>query len=151
MAEINFHFTEGIKTADLPVDRYQSLAESICTMFNAADAQLSIAVVDDKQMAELNKKFTGRDIATDVLSFDLSGDQGRVFEVIVNADKATRQATLRNLNFDAELALYITHGLLHGLGFDDSTDELAEQMHRKEDEILQQNSCLLYTSDAADE
>jgi probable rRNA maturation factor len=35
-----------------------------------------------------------------------------------------------------ELALYIVHGLLHLCGYDDSTEELAEAMHRREDEIL---------------
>ncbi len=37
----------------------------------------------------------------------------------------------------AELALYVTHGLLHQLGFDDATPEQAQKMHQAEDEILQ--------------
>ena len=39
---------------------------------------------------------------------------------------------------EAEIALYITHGLLHNLGFDDASEQQAEEMHRMEDEILQQ-------------
>ena len=51
---------------------------------------------------------------------------------------AVRQANLRGHASQAELALYITHGLLHNLGFDDSTDSKARKMHDTEDNILQQ-------------
>jgi probable rRNA maturation factor len=51
---------------------------------------------------------------------------------------AVRQANLRGHSSEAELALYITHGLLHNLGFDDSTQGQAEKMHNIENEILQQ-------------
>jgi probable rRNA maturation factor len=51
---------------------------------------------------------------------------------------AVRQALLRNHSSQAELALYITHGLLHNLGFDDTAEDQAEEMHNTEDEILKQ-------------
>jgi probable rRNA maturation factor len=51
---------------------------------------------------------------------------------------AAREANVRGHSGEAELALYITHGLLHNLGFDDSTKRQAAKMHRTEDEILQQ-------------
>ncbi len=51
---------------------------------------------------------------------------------------ALRQADLRGHSSQAELALYITHGLLHNLGFDDSTEDKAKKMHDMEDKILQQ-------------
>ena len=51
---------------------------------------------------------------------------------------AVRQASLRGHSSEAELALYITHGLLHKLGFDDSTKGRAKKMHDIENEILQQ-------------
>ncbi len=51
---------------------------------------------------------------------------------------AVREAVLRSHSSKAELALYVTHGLLHNVGFDDSTKEKAKKMHDAEDEILQQ-------------
>lgn len=62
----------------------------------------------------------------------------RLFELVVNAEKAVKQASLRGHSGEAELALYITHGLLHNLGFDDSKRQQAKKMHETEDEILQQ-------------
>jgi probable rRNA maturation factor len=51
---------------------------------------------------------------------------------------ALRQANSRGHSSEAEIALYITHGLLHNLGFDDSTEPKAKNMHDIEDNILQQ-------------
>ena len=65
-------------------------------------------------------------------------DSTKSFELVVNAEKAARQANSRGHSSEAELALYITHGLLHQLGFDDSTNSRAKKMHDTEDEILQQ-------------
>ena len=58
--------------------------------------------------------------------------------MVVNGEMAVREAKLRGHSSEAELALYITHGLLHNLGFDDSTQSQARKMHDTEDEILQQ-------------
>ena len=75
------------------------------------------------------------------MSFDLSddvSDSSKLFEIVVNGEIAVKQANLRGHTDEAELALYIAHGLLHNLGFDDSTPEKARKMHDIEDEILQQ-------------
>jgi rRNA maturation RNase YbeY len=60
-----------------------------------------------------------------------------VFDLIVNGEMARRQAAERGHSSGAELALYITHALLHQLGFDDGDEKSAGRMHREEDEILQ--------------
>jgi len=102
---------------------------------------VSIAIVDDAEIRKLNSRFLNRKSATDCLSFDLSDTQGpqspKLFELIVIGEMAVRQANSRGHSSDAELALYITHGLLHNLGFDDSTDCKAKKMHAMEDKILQ--------------
>jgi probable rRNA maturation factor len=91
-------------------------------------------------MQELNTQFLNHQTTTDCLSFDLSdeAEESKIFELIVNGEMAVRQADSRGHSSEAELALYITHGLLHNLGFDDSTPEQARTMHDTEDEILQQ-------------
>ncbi len=68
---------------------------------------------------------------------DDADDAVRCFELVVNADEAARQSKAQKHPLQAELALYITHGLLHNLGFDDAESEAGAEMHRTEDEILQ--------------
>ena len=97
-------------------------------------------------------RFLGHEGTTDSLSFDLSDntdpEETRIFDLIVNGELAVREAVRRGHGAEAELALYITHGLLHHLGFNDATPGQARKMHRMEDEILQHLGYgLVYNSD----
>jgi probable rRNA maturation factor len=122
------------------IDRLKELAGDICRRFCVERAMISIAIVDDKKIKEVNAEFLNSQNRTDVISFDLSDetDDAKSFELIINAEEAQRQAQKRGHSTEAELALYITHGLLHNLGFDDAEADEAEKMHNVEDEILQQ-------------
>jgi len=139
--DIIVQITKNFKNIDIRLPRLKKLVEVICNRFKLSKATISIAIVDDTQIRKVNKQFLNQDIPTDCLSFNLSeNDTNSVksFELVVNAEMAVRQANLRGHSSEAELALYITHGLLHNLGFDDSTQKQAEKMHNIEDEILQQ-------------
>jgi len=129
----------GIK-AYLP--KVKKLAKAVCNRFNLSKATVSIVIVDDAQIRKLNSKFLKRKSTTDCLSFDLSDDKmtrsPKLFELVVNGEMAVREANLRGHSSEAELALYIAHGLLHNFGFDDSAPGKARKMHNMEDEILQQ-------------
>ena len=135
--QITTHFDEA------PADpaRLEALVQAVCDRFGLAGATVSVGIVDDAEIAELNQKYLSHEGTTDCLSFDLSDDQAaggsRVFDLIVNGQMALRQAAQRGHAPQAELALYVTHGLLHQLGYDDDTPEKARKMHQTEDEILQ--------------
>jgi len=122
------------------IDRLKKLAADICKRFCTERAAVSVAIVDDKKIKEVNSEFLNSKARTDVISFDLSDetDEAKSFELIINAQEAKRQAQKRGHSEEAELALYITHGLLHNLGFDDANASESEKMHNTEDEILQQ-------------
>ncbi len=128
---------------DIPADpaRLDALVAAVCARFGVSAATVSIGIVDDAEISALNERFLNHEGTTDCLSFDLSDESGpgapRVFDLIVNGQMAMRQAAERGHSGEAELALYVTHGLLHQLGFDDATAEQAVRMHATEDEILQ--------------
>lgn len=127
------------------------LVRAICKRFAVSRAVISIGIVDDAEMRRLNRRFLHRRSNTDCLSFDLSDEAGqpRVLDLIVNGELAIREAARRGHTGRAELALYVTHGLLHQLGFDDATAEQASQMHRTEDEILRDSGYgLVYNTGA---
>lgn len=137
---IAVHITERFQIVPADGSKLKKLAQTVCRRLGISHATVSIGIVGDAEMRKLNKQFLDRDADTDCLSFDLSDEaaEPRVFDLIVNGELAGREATRRGHSVEAELALYITHGLLHNLGFDDATAEQARQMHRTEDEILQQ-------------
>lgn len=126
---------------DEPFDsqKLSSLAKSICNKFEVTTATVSIAIVDDQAITKINKDFLDHQGPTDVISFDLSDDEDfKNFEIVINADQAERQSAERGHSTEAEIALYLTHGLLHNLGFDDQDDEQAKKMHETEDAILKE-------------
>ena len=150
--DIVVQIARNFENIDVSVPRLTKLVRVICDRFGRRKTRdtrydISIAIVDDTQIREVNSRFLNRRPTTDCLSFDLSDDEEesatgnrgvKTFELLVNGEMAVRQANLRAHSSEAELALYVTHGLLHNLGFDDSTRGQAKKMHDTEDEILQQ-------------
>lgn len=132
---------KNFKNIDFSLPKLKKLVRYICNRFGLTRATVSIAIVDDAQIRRINRKFLNRKYSSDCLSFDLSdGSQphsSALFELVVNGQMAVRQAKPQGHSGEAELALYVTHGLLHNLGFDDSTKKMAKKMHEAEDKILQ--------------
>lgn len=120
------------------MDKLHAVVEAVMRRYRERQAAISITIVDDAQMKKVHKQFLQKDTTTDVISFDLTDEfeRRRVFELVVNAEMAVRQAQQRGHTAEAELALYITHGLLHTLGFDDDTPERSSRMHLIEDDVL---------------
>lgn len=143
--DIVVNINEDFKDTDAHLSKLKKLVKAICKRFTKKQTgntkyEISIAIVDDTQIRKLNNQFLNHKATTDCLSFNLSedGEKTRIFELVVNGEMAVKQAKLRKHSSEAELALYITHGLLHNFGFDDSTQSRARKMHDTEDEILQQ-------------
>ncbi len=106
--------------------------------------QFAARLIDDHEMSGAHDRFCGIAGTTDVLTFDLSdgvsvNDRGvRVVEadVLACVDEAARQASARGIMLRHELLLYLLHGILHCLGYDDHEDDAFTRMHTREDEVL---------------
>lgn len=113
--------------------------------------EVSFLFVNDRRMKTFNAKFTGRNQTTDVLAFSQleSGRErkvGRRFpkagpvtllgDVIISVDAARRQAPRYGHPFEKELVLYMIHGVLHLLGYDDQARRARIRMQREEGRIL---------------
>jgi len=110
----------------------QKALEGMC-----AGGELSVAIVDDEEMARLNRRFLGRDGPTDVLAFPYGEQEGRLEgEVVVNAEQALREAGGLGHGAQDELLLYVVHGVLHLLGYDDAEPAERTRMHRRALEAL---------------
>ena len=137
---------ESSSIADAPL---QEAVKATLLRHNTPTAQISVALVDDSRMAELNRYHLGLEGPTDVLTFDLRDDDddrpdgqggpaggGLEGEIVISVDTAAREARRRGHEVDAEASLYAVHGTLHLLGYDDHREEDAGRMHTVEDEIL---------------
>ena len=139
-AEITVEITQAYKPAAVNKKNLEQIVRYVCVHYGAGEITVSIAIVDDREIMRVNKRFLDHRYNTDVISFDLSErqepDEEQVFELIVNGEKAIKEAKLRSHAAEAEVALYVTHGLLHNFGFNDVEPKEAAKMHDTEDQIL---------------
>jgi probable rRNA maturation factor len=119
-------------------------------------ADISIALVDNAAIWELNRQFLGHDYPTDVLSFLLEEEPGPAElpeelgasglprgarralggEVILSTEMALQTAIQYHWSPRDEVVLYLVHGLLHLCGYDDLTEQELQIMRTREREIL---------------
>lgn len=67
----------------------------------------------------------------------LKGEEEFLGDIIISVDAARRQARDFKTTKKKELVLYLIHGLLHLLGYDDETPKEAEKMKRRQEEIFE--------------
>jgi len=118
--------------------RLRSRAVALLRELGHARSELSLSLVDDATIAELNHQWRGREGPTDVLSFSLlegehSEHRGRLLgEVVIGVDAAARQAHRGRRPLDAELLRLLVHGVLHLLGHDHQEAGEARRMRAEE-------------------
>jgi len=98
-------------------------------------AEISIAIVTDARMQELNRQYLQHDYSTDVLSFlldDNPQEKSLEGQIIASSDYAAREAPRYGWTTDDELLLYIIHGTLHLVGHDDTTPDAKKTIRAAE-------------------
>lgn len=106
------------------------------------EAELSVVIGDDAWMQELNQDYTGRETPTDVLAFPqdvaLPGEGVMLGDVAISAETAARQAETLGHSLMAELALLLTHGILHLTGWEDKTPNQRRRMMARARKLLRE-------------
>jgi len=80
--------------------------------------EVSVTLLDDGQIQELNSSYLGRPHPTDVIAFSLGGDADVLGDVYIGRDQAARQASDLGETLETELLRLAIHGTLHVLGYD---------------------------------
>ena len=99
------------------------------------DSEVSITLVDDRQIHKLNKQYRGMDKPTNVLSFEL-GDDVLLGDIFISLDTVKKEATEAGISVPEHTAHMIVHGMLHLQGYDHLNDHDAEIMEKLEIKIL---------------
>ncbi len=112
------------------------LAVKILKELSIENKELSILITDDREIRSLNRKYLGKDLATDVLSFPME-DSVLIGDVVVSLETAEKQAKRFSVTTTEELARLIVHGVLHLMGYEHvNGGRQAGKMKRKERELL---------------
>lgn len=108
-------------------------------------AEVSLVLVDDQYIHQLNLQYRGIDAPTDVLSFALEdglptaaipGEEPVLGDVVVSLPAARRQAADYGHDFRREVAFLTVHGVLHLLGYDHDTETGRQLMRAREEAAL---------------
>lgn len=115
-------------TLEFDPARLKQAVENVLGDRGIESGEISLAVIDDEHMQQLNARYLNHDYPTDVLSFvHEANDHHLEGEIIVSSDTATREAARYAWQAVDELLLYVIHGALHLIGHDDhNADDLAD-------------------------
>lgn len=116
-------------------------ARSLLQAVGEKSSALSLSLVSDREMRELNRTHRGQDKATDVLSFPLvTGDdpihaaphERLLGDVVISVDTARRQAGEYDAAVQDEIHRLLIHGILHVLGHDHEEERARVRMETEE-------------------
>lgn len=117
-------------------------------------AEVSVTLVDNARIHELNQQYRGIDSPTDVLSFamtEVGEDELEIVldeeadieepqhlgDIVISVQRAQEQAEEYGHGFDRELAFLAVHGFLHLIGYDHMDDASEKEMFSKQEGILE--------------
>lgn len=106
--------------------------------------QLSILIVDDAMIQEVNRDYLDKDRPTNVISFAMQEGEGggiqpdMLGDVVISAETAARDVSEAQTTFEGELYFLLLHGILHLLGYDHErgTKADAKRMEAREREVF---------------
>jgi len=139
----------GIISYEVQTPRYsvshkqvKAVLVAICRSLDLSHASLNIQFVSDQKMIAHNKRFFKRVGSTDVISFpwksDASDQTMRHFigDSIVCLDRARYQARAFQTSLADECVMYLVHGILHLIGYEDTTPRKKKTMFHKQHEVM---------------
>lgn len=97
---------------------------------------ISYIFCSDDFLLDINRRFLKRDYFTDVISFDYTEKEVISGDIMISIDRVKENAVNLGVSFIDELQRIMVHGLLHLIGFEDSTKELKTVMSLREDLYL---------------
>lgn len=127
----------------------QGIEKAISLSGGAEEAEVSLTLVNDARIHELNREYRGVDRPTDVLSFALqeeTEDEPNILDyeddllgdIIISVERARSQALEYGHSFERELVYLAVHGTLHLLGFDHMEENEKAEMRQQEEKVMGQ-------------
>ena len=124
----------------------RKIAQKILDVSGYPDAELSILILDNSGIQEVNRQYLHRNRPTNVISFAMQEGEGAgllplvLGDVVISAERAATDAAEAGIPFEHELWFLLVHGVLHLLGYDHErgSAEDAELMEARETEIFTQ-------------
>lgn len=128
--------------------KVRAAAQKVASKVNLnVEAEITVSIIGDRKMKQLNHRFRGKDSTTNVLSFTANEAAGSGFktpetdvlyigDVVISYPVAMQEAIRDNEIIDYRVAFLVVHGLLHLFGYDHEKDLEAKEMEDIEDKVM---------------
>lgn len=114
--------TNKIGSKKVSVRKLRDATRSVLKYLDQDQSELSLVLVDNREIQDLNHRYRNKNEPTDVLSFPpgegLPEGVSLLGDVIISLEQAERQAAKRRTTLEDEVESLLIHGILHLLGYD---------------------------------
>ncbi len=125
-------FFEEVDPIEFDFETIQNWVHQVIRHHNKEPREISLIFCSDDFILNLNKKYLNHDYFTDILTFNYSKGVFISGDLFISIDTVRSNAVSFNIEFEDELYRVIVHGILHLLGFDDTSLEQREEMTKLE-------------------
>lgn len=130
-------FYEETPELNLDLAIYTGWLTTIVNNHKHTLAHLNYILCSDDYLLQINIEQLNHDYYTDIITFDLSEEEGVIEgDIFISVDRVKENATTNSTTFINELNRVVSHGLLHLIGFQDKTEEQKKDMRKNEDACL---------------
>lgn len=146
MSEIEISIDSNVRdrigeyaTASHSLDRptIEAAVRAAASLGDCLDCRVGVRITNDEVIHQINREFLHHDYPTDVISFPYALAVPVVEgELIVSIDTAVVQAAEAGWSIAEELLLYVIHGTLHLVGYDDVDDSDRAAMRTAESKAM---------------
>lgn len=116
------------------------IEESLRVEGKTLDYEVSVSLVNNEEIRELNREYRGVDSETDVLSFPIEEDLiiplPLLGDIIISLEKAKEQGIEFGHGLEREIAYLTAHSMFHLMGYDHMEEDEKEIMRNKEKEVM---------------
>ena len=127
---------------DYKPNNWKELSEWLISLIESEGSDpgdIEYIFCSDAKLLEVNRKYLDHDYYTDIITFPLS-EEPLEASIFISIDRVRDNAHSFDNSFEDELHRVMAHGLLHMLGYNDTTEDAKKQMRKKENEYLTKRS-----------
>jgi len=132
---ISFH-SEGIRFDLKQKNKHKQWISSYIKSQKKIPGELSFIFTSNEQLLLMNREYLNHNYFTDVITFDYTVDDIIAGDIFIGMVQVKKNAEFYGVKTEEELRRVMIHGILHLLGFNDSSLEEKETMRKKENEAL---------------
>ena len=129
-------FKENVKFRFLKSTQIRNWIKRVIRIEGKVTGEINVIFCSDSYLLDLNRKFLNHNYFTDIITFNNSIEKFIGGEIYISIDRVKENAVNLEISFQIELSRVIIHGVLHLLGYSDTTNTQKNVMRLKEDACL---------------